>query len=224
MPTHESESTYESDVNALSKDLLRDFYQTFRLSQSETAVQPPLFCFLAQRHAWAGHQDIMSEALARADQEVDRLLPPARHTETTPEGRTDEETGFRAMWQEYNVALTDQPAPNRSLEEILEDILGEELKYQENGRPNRTDRQDRYESILREYILGDRLVGSRQLIEVRDMLRSTLRHPNMETGGDYMVGKLEMLREKWEDHHPGEVFMADVEQPNELVANAPDRE
>lgn len=54
----ETERTEE--IRRLSKDLWRDFYQTFRLSWGETAIQPPLFTLLAEEHQRAGQAVVVT--------------------------------------------------------------------------------------------------------------------------------------------------------------------
>jgi len=210
-PSHhpEQESTNELEPTALSKDLLRDYYQTFRLAQGELAIQPALFHFLALQHQKDGHQPIMPEALAIAEQELEHLLPPARHIATTEEMRNDNESGFRAVWNEYTNILSAEPAPYRGLELILDDMLAKDIKYQKQERPGRTEKQDPHESIVREYILGERLSGSPQLKEVRDMLRSTLLSPKDDSDdAQWMQERLETLIKDWEENHPQSSFLS----------------
>ncbi|HVQ44815.1 MAG TPA: hypothetical protein VMT30_07710 [Candidatus Saccharimonadia bacterium] len=207
------------EAGRLSGDLLRDFYQTFRLSQKETAIQPPLFSFLADQHLQVGHQDILVDALTLADDKVDELLPPRRHGDTDAESRNDPETGFRAMWAEYSKTLQDPDSGiRRSPELILEDILAQDLHYQDNERPNRGDQDDVHESIAREYILGDRLTGSAQLMAARNQLREALMSPAVDedTGGDWMLKRREELIGKWEANHPGQSFMPQGQQDSSL--------
>lgn len=200
----------QAKIDILSADLLRDFYQTFRLSQNETAVQPPLFTLLGHEHTRAGHQALLAAALDAASAQVDRLMPPARHTETTEKTRANPENGFRAMWSEYAGSLQNpDPESHRSPEMILDDMIAMDIKYQDKGRPNRTDKDDPYESIVREYVVGDRLTGSPQLLAVREHLRHAIADPDMDQGGTWMVERLEELKASWEAHHPGQHFVAD---------------
>lgn len=200
------------EVDRLSKDLLLDFYQTFRLSQGETAVQPPLFTLLAQQHRLAGHQDMMPFALQEAGSRVRRLMPPTRHQHITSAARDDRETGFQAMWDEYSNTLKEPDVTQtRPTALILDDILVQEEKYQDQERPNRSDSDDPHESILREYIILDRLTGSDQLKAVRDHLREIILSPPMDGDGEWMAQRLHSVIEKWEDNHPGQPFMPSTE-------------
>ncbi|HVQ44293.1 MAG TPA: hypothetical protein VMT30_05000 [Candidatus Saccharimonadia bacterium] len=213
------ELEHQAEIGKLSGDLLRDFYQTFRLSQKETAIQPPLFSLLADQHVQAGHQDILPTALNAADNKVDELLPPRRHGDTDEESRNNSETGFRAMWAEYSKVLqVPDSGIRRTPELILEDMLAQDLYYQENDRPNRGGQDDVHESIVREYILGNRLTGSDQLMAVRNQLREALVSPSVDddSGGDWMLRRRAELIEEWEANHSSQSFMSQDRQDPSL--------
>jgi hypothetical protein len=203
------EPNHEVAVSKLSADLFRDYYQSFRLAQNELAVQPPLFDLLAKQHAAAGHQPLMAEALQLADGQIDRLMPPAHHVETDEAGRNEKESGFRAVWNTYSDVLLGRAPYNhyRPAEGILADMLTQDINYQDEPRPNRKGNQDPHESILREYVLGDKLNGSEQLLVVRDQLRSTLLSPQHEYYGPDVTDLLRELASAWETNHPGQEFI-----------------
>lgn len=107
---------------------------------------------------------------------------------------------------------------SRTLELILDDIIAQDIKWQGQERPNRTEKQDPHESIVREYMLGDRLSGSRQLKEVRDMLRETLLSPKDDNADtEWMLKRLEILVKDWEANHSENSFMSAVSD-QELAA------
>lgn len=195
-------------IARLARDLRGDFYKTFLLSQGEPAIQPPLFVLLAKKHHQAGHDSLMEEALHTMDERIEQLLPPKRHIETDEQGRNDKASGFRALWNEYSSSLLNPHAEIiRSHQLVLDDMLARDLHYQKQGRPNRRD-GDRYESIVREYIIKDGLAGSQQLLQVRDDLRATLLSQESPGFGDeWMRLKLHELGSSWEDNHSGEHFL-----------------
>jgi hypothetical protein len=198
----------QAEVARLATDLLRDFYQTFRLAQQETAIQPPIFSLLADQHQQTGHQNIMADALRAADDKVDELMPPRGHGDTDAASRNHPENGFRAIWTEYAKTLQDPDSGiRRPLTLILDDMLVQDIYYQENERPNRGNQDEVHQSFVREYVLGDRLTGSAQLLAVRDQLRAALVSPPTDSNGDWMLERLEELIKKWESNYPGRSFM-----------------
>lgn len=193
--------------NQLSSDLLRDFYQSFRLAQFEADIQPPLFTRLAHLHEAAGNTAQLPEALKHADSAVDKMMPPTRHALTNAKTRSDKEAGFRAMWTEYTSILLDPlQGSDRPDEYVLDDMLIMDEHYQDKTRPNRNGESDPHESIVREYILGDKLKGSKQLLQVRLNLKDALLSPSKQDG-KHMTERLQVVIAKWEDKHPGQSFM-----------------
>ena len=92
----------------------------------------------------------------------------------------------------------------------MDDIIAQDIEYLKKERPNHTEKQDTHESIVREYILGDSLPGSRQLKEVRDMLISTLLSPKSGEEAEWMLEPFEVLIKDWEANHPGSYFMSGI--------------
>ena len=195
------------DEENLSTDLLRDFYQSFRLAQNEPAIQPPLFERLAEQHQKLGNTALLPTAIHIADKSVDKLLPPKNHRETDAASRNNKLSGFRAMWTDYVLYLeyTDQTS-GRSDEDLLNDMIFQDNHYQEYRRPSRTGKADPHASMVRECILGEALTGSKYLMAVRNQLRNSLLFPSGEDGA-YMVEQLTKLVPMWEAHHPDQTFI-----------------
>jgi hypothetical protein len=202
----------QAEVDNLSGDLLREYYQSFRLSQGATAVQEALFKLLSYQHSLNQHEGIMKDALEQAGENVQKLSPPTRHTGTSPSTLNDPETGFSAMWDKYKVALNNpDPKHAHPTEVILDDFMERELYYQQKPRPNRAEGDDPYESIVREYIFGDKLTGSYELKDVVLELRAAFFNPKNEgEEGSNLSQQLQVLATAWERHHPGQEFFSNI--------------
>lgn len=194
-------------IGVFANDLLRDFYQTFRLSQAETPVQPPLFDMLADCYSLREDYDLLERALHGASISVHKLRPPKHHIGTSQEEIDNDETGFPGMWRSFSAALKRESKRSLTTPQlILDDILAADQKYQITPRPRAQD-EDVHESILREYILGDALTGSDQLLLVRNYLRRVF---FAAIDGDEHLSLKSRYYETvkaWEANHPGQEFL-----------------
>lgn len=134
-----TELEQQVEVTKLSSDLLRDFYQTFRLSQGVTNIQESLFELLAREHLQSQHTGMLVDALEQAEERVAGLMPPVRHIETDQDTRNDPKTGFDAMWNQYKDLLQNPKVESEHpVENVLDIIIEKEISYQKTVRPNRT--------------------------------------------------------------------------------------
>lgn len=126
------------EVGAITSDLLRDFYQTFRLSQVDVAIQPPLFKLLGKAHQRTTNPELLAAALQSGAEKAQRLVPPSRHVEVSKDDLNHPQFGFSTMWSEYaNLLINPDATRTRSPEMLLDDMLAKDLTYQEKERPNR---------------------------------------------------------------------------------------
>ena len=194
-------------IGVFANDLLRDFYQTFLLSQAETAIQPPLFDMLADCYSLREDYSLLEQALDNASASVRKLRPPKQHVSTTQESIDNNESGFPGMWRSFSASLKRESQRSlRTSELMLDDILAADQKYQITPRPRANDK-DVHESILREYILGDALTGSNQLLLVRNYLRRVF---FVALDGDehmFLKSRYYETVKAWEANHPGQEFL-----------------
>lgn len=85
-------------------------------------------------------------------------------------------------------------------------MIARDIYYQSHPRPNRSD-QDPHESIVREYILGDKLRASAELITVRDQMRRMITDTPDSDDEEWVQADLKELRADWELVHPGQKFV-----------------
>jgi len=202
IPSVSGESSHEVDIKKLSGNLLGDFYQTFRLSQGEVAIQPPLFMLLAQAYRTTEDMAKLDEALTIAGSKVKRLRPPRLHAVTSRNDQQELSGSFPDMWGEYTKALHGEEVSVRTGVFMLEDMLARDIYYQDSRTPRHREVGDKHESIIREYILGNKMAGSPQLLQVRDSLRTVLSEGSSDLSG--AVGRyLALLTETWDNNHPG---------------------
>lgn len=204
---------YEPEaVQQMSRYILRDFYQTFRLSQGDTAPQEALFWMLGVKHRETDeYPHLLQRAVDLAEPYVTRLRPPAKHTEISLQETQNDPNGFLGMWPLYAGYLLDVKGDEwmRPIELVADDMLAIDVMYQGETRPGRRQGEDPHESIVREYILGDRLSGSAQLIGIRNQFRSTILDPPDTINGTWLAVRLQQLRSEWERNHPGEDFFGE---------------
>lgn len=202
------EQREQDDALLLKKDIVRDFYQTFRLAQGKSEIQPPLFTMLAEKYRLHYDESLIIKSLHYASSSVDTLMPPRRHADTTSDERDDWRTGFRAMWGQYGRALRGKGVEeDRPITDALVNIMSMDVMYQSKPRPNRTSSDDVHESIFREYILGDKLSGSDIILSVRDDLRVAFNLVAAGGADDEISSVCAELINSWEGNHPGESFV-----------------
>lgn len=206
----------EAVTKRLSRELFGDFVQSFRLSQGETNLQNYIMGLLANRYRANYTEQMLVGVLSEDDPRVKRLAAPRQHKLMTEEDLSESANAgsdASGMWETYIGRI---PYPIHyddekyrgpgSIETALFLMLGVELQYQQSGRKRQAE-GDPYESIFRDCILGDNLIGSPQLLAVRDRLRHALTSPNPvyqnPAGIEARFGE---LKDKWEANHPGVAF------------------
>jgi hypothetical protein len=205
----------QKQTDKLSRDIFRDFYQTFRLAQGSIETQALIFARLGQEHRAAGHTDNMPGAFIAAEPRLAELMPPRAHKETTAEDRAHDQNGFQAMWDNYMGSLVGRPSEETqgvSDEYLVTLMLAKDSSYQFIHRPGRTEADDTHESVVREYVLGDKLQGSAELLKVRDHLRQALLNPAAGEDGENVQRRLNKVAPQWEYNHPGQTFLPSAER------------
>ena len=89
----------------------------------------------------------------------------------------------------------------------MSDLIEQEIRFQKIPRPNRSKENDAHESMIREYILGDKLTCSDEFKKVLTQLRALIiSAPDTCDDDEGFSGQLDELVARWEDHHPGQRF------------------
>lgn len=204
-------------------NLSRDFQQTFRISNGVGTAQEILMELLAQSYKDAATGDSLEAATQYMDNHLPELRPPKHHlpldpdlayVTKTPDGRLLDGS-FEGRWAGFREFIEDKTTPPLDREtdqpyydEFLSLVIERDLDYLTNktGRPGRGDKGDPRESIVRDYILGDKLNGngSPHLLKFRDTLRDRLAAPASETPDEHAL--MPKVKLHWQQHHPGATF------------------
>lgn len=168
---------------------------------------------LANHYAENYDETTLREVISEDDVRVARFMPPKGHAPINAKERDATNAGPDDMWRDFTDIMLNPPIGlsefNRidTPERTLDDLLSIEIRYQNKGRPSQTADRDPYESIFREYVMGDKLVGSDELMAVRDDLRQALHNPNPAyPRADDIYDRYQQLVSLWEAHHPGIMF------------------
>ncbi len=210
----------ESTIESVSNDLLRDFYQSFRLSQGNMDIQNRLTDLLAIKYGQTVNPSDLVAALENAKAMVERLSVPRQHVAQDRLGKVIADSAgveFKRAFQYWESKfeeieyLIERHADNCERDfwigRLLSKIAEIDQRYQAQERPNRHGDSDVHMSILREYIIRDALKGSAYLIELRNELRDGLFNlAASDKKGDRYRENVLTLAAAWQDNHADESF------------------
>jgi hypothetical protein len=196
----------------LARGIVGDLMHTFRLSQGRPDSQDQIVEMLASEYA-ALPQHILEEAKPLVEARVNSLGIPSEHEE-----RTEDEISSEYKKQ-LHVLLTSTKEvyihgfhAEEELSEmagfVASQILFEDERYQGEDRPNRDPEKnsDVHASILRDYIIDDKLHASPAMLAVRDRIRAAILTAKEHPVGWPLGEQLDHLIGEWQKNHPNESF------------------
>lgn len=213
---------------------MRDFRGTFELANGSEA-QNNIFKLMAALYKQHADPAQLAEAIEHIEQSINAQKPnlprghlpiPKNqlHMHGIPEshGKGAYGSSFQDRFERFKSYLHElSPAEDSDeyrdeLQTILLGSAQADIDYlsRVEGRPGREGTQlDPFESYFREYVLGDKLKGSRFLLRLRDQLRQEF---NADRSGDssldiqglYIEMQMELVVNLWRQHHPGQKFYA----------------
>lgn len=199
----------ELSEKKLQAQLIEDFRTSFYLSQGSQERQLGFIEAVALLYAAEltyNQQDHIIESFPHMRKRIERMsrLPSAHAT------RSEDLVNktFRAEWMNFTRLLTatfEKEFPSEfELEQVWDlaahNLMKQDIKYIDEGRPERTKGQDPYKSLFREHVLNLVTTGSGKFDELCQLLRT-----RWEVGR-YNTHQLRALVIVWEERHPGYSF------------------
>ncbi len=218
-----SENEFETQPTpeSVAKDMLRDFYQSFRLSQGKPSIQGEILKLLSYSYSQNIPSEIINDALEITAENVAKLKLPSSHKHVDESFIEKEFSDQFNNWRAYL-----EEAPNSDLGNDLKDKANKDFyvmklvgriayadsnyQYESRPRPDRASDSDPHSSLIKDYIIGDQLKGSVHLLKLRDEFREALEFlKNTDDEDNQYIRIVAELASDWQNYHVGESFWDD---------------
>jgi hypothetical protein len=188
---------------------------SFRLSQGQPDGQESITDLLSYEYAWRIPQEELEDAWPIVEAQVAALGIPGEHEPKEEKTIRDEFNRALSVFKSgLDKAYTDGPLSEEELATkarlAASRIMVEDEIWQSKPRPNRTGRNDPHASMLREYIIGNKLHASGPMMTVRDRMRDAVLLAKDRQPTDWPLSRqMHYFIPEWQQNHPTQSFWAD---------------